>query len=750
MATASKSTSNLAMVSSASRPLHLRMRSDLSAHRQTYQGREYWVVKDPISLKYYRFEDEEFALLQMLDGKASPDQIKRRFDYRFSPQKITMQELFQFVGMLYRSSLLISDAPHQGVELKKRAQKNEAAQFRSSLTNVMSIRFKGFDPDRILTWMNGYTKWFFTWPSFALVFLLGVSALALVLTHFETFQNKLPSFQEFFAAKNWIYLALVMGLTKVCHEFGHGLACKKFGGQCHEMGVMLLVLTPCLYCNVSDAWMLPNKWRRIFISTAGMYVELVLASIATFVWWFSEPGMINLLALNIIFVSSVSTILFNANPLLRYDGYYILADLLEIPNLRQKASTILQRWAGHWLMGIEARPDPFLPARQQWAFALYSVAAAAYRWLITLAIFWFVYHLLEPYGLKLIGQCIALMALYGLLGMPLVTLYKFFSVPGRFGTVKPVRVGITFLVAMALFGAAMLIPIPHHVYCPFYVEPENAANVFVEFPGELTEILVEPNQWVAKGTPLVRLSSPELEETIRTMVGTVNIDQVAYDSINEQAAFDVNAANQKPTFAAALQASYAKLKQREQDIEKLVVIAPIDGWLIAPPEVKPDRSDLGALPQWHGSPLEKRNLGSFLEQKTMLGQIVPDLKRLTAVLAIDQSDIEFVQADQHVELLVQQLPASMFQSRTKVISPVKMNSVPKALASLHGGDLVTTKDDEGIDVPQSTTYQVSVPLENEQRLISPGSTGVAKISVGSQTVGWRIWRLACRTFRFEL
>ena len=477
------------------------------------------------------------------------------------------------------------------------------------MTNVLSIRFKGFDPDRILTWMNGYTKWFFTLPVFALVLILNLSALALILTQFETFQNKLPSFQDFFAAKNWIYLALVMGLTKVCHEFGHGLACKKFGGQCHEMGVMLLVLTPCLYCNVSDAWMLPNKWRRIFISAAGMYVELVMASIATFVWWFSEPGMINLLALNVVFVSSVSTILFNANPLLRYDGYYILSDLLEIPNLRQKATTILQRWSGHWLMGIEARPDPFLPARQQWVFALYSVAAAAYRWFITLAIFWFVYDLLEPYGLKLIGQGIALMALYGLLGMPLIALYKFFSVPGRFGTVKPARVGITFVVAFTLLGAVMLIPIPHHVYCSFYVQPENAANVYVEFPGELTEIFAEPNQRVAKGTPLVRLNSFELEETIRIMVGTVNVDQVAYDSIHEQAAFDLNAANQKPTYAAALQASYAKLKQREQDIDKLVVTAPIDGWLIAASDVKPEKSDSGASPvAWQ--PFRKAQSGS--------------------------------------------------------------------------------------------------------------------------------------------
>ena len=192
--------------------------------------------------------------------------------------------------MLYRSSLLVSESPNQGIELKKRGDTNRKQERRQSLTNILAIRYKGFDPDRLLDFLLGWTGWFFTWPAFVCVLLVGLSAAGLLFTQFETFQAKLPSFQDFFAAKNWIWLALVMAITKVFHEFGHGLACKKFGGQCHEMGVMLLVLTPCLYVNVSDSWLLPSKWKRAFIAAAGMYVELVLSSIAVFVWWFSQPG----------------------------------------------------------------------------------------------------------------------------------------------------------------------------------------------------------------------------------------------------------------------------------------------------------------------------------------------------------------------------------------------------------------------------------------------------------------------------
>ncbi len=749
MAVQSGSNKN-AMTSSSSRPLRLHRRPDLTVHRQSYQGRDYWVIKDPISLKYYRFEEEEHALLEMLDGYSSPDQIKRRFDYRFAPQKIALQELYQFIGMLYRSSLLISNAPDQGRELKKRAEKTRRQERKQSLTNILAVRYKGFDPDRLLESMNRWTGWVFTWPAFFVALTVGIAAMALLLTQFETFQNKLPSFEQFFAAKNWIWLALVMALTKVFHEFGHGLACKRFGGECHEMGVMLLVLTPCLYVNVSDSWLLNSKWKRAFIAAAGMYVELMLASIAVFVWWFSTPGMVNHLALNVIFVSSVSTILFNANPLLRYDGYYILSDLLEIPNLRSKATTILQRACGQALLGIEAKPDPFLPAKRQWLFAIYSIAAAAYRWLITFSIFWFVYRVLEPYGFKVIGQVIALSALYGLLGIPLVKLYKFFSIPGRMGTVKPFRATVSAIVLACVLGAILLIPIPHHVYCSFYVQPRDAQNIYVDVPGTLEAVHVQPNRHVEEGQRIVDLSSRQLEIQLAGMKTNLETSMVRLENIQQSESFDAHFADGRRSAEAAVQASNASYEKRIIDRERLSVRAPCSGFLLAPPVVEPKDSNAATLDHWHGTPLETRNIGAYLEQSTFVGQVVTDMKQLEAILAIDQSDIEFVRPDQKVEMLVRQIPLKIFESITIQISPTEMKSVPRPLASRYGGDIVTIAASDGSDVPESTKYRVSVPLANPEELILPGSTGVAKIRTGSQTIGKRALRLLARTFQFDL
>lgn len=739
-----------AMTSSTSRPLRLHCRPDLTFQHQSYQGRDYWVIKDPISLKYYRFEEEEHALLQMLDGLSSPDQIKRRFDFRFAPQKITMQELYQFIGMLYRSSLLVSDSPGQGVELQRRGEKNRKAEFRQSLTNILSIRYKGFDPDKMLGAMNRWVGWFFSWPAFLCVLLLGISALALIFTQFETFQNKLPSFNDFFAAKNWIWLAIVMALTKVLHEFGHGLACKRFGGECHEMGVMLLVLTPCLYVNVSDSWLLNSKWKRAFIAAAGMYVELVLSSIAVFVWWFSTPGIVNQLALNLIFVSSVSTILFNANPLLRYDGYYILSDLLEIPNLRSKATSILQRTFGELLLGIEAKADPFLPAKRQWLFGLYSIAAASYRWLITFSIFWFVYQVLEPYGFKIIGQMIALSAIYGLLGMPIVKLYKFFSVPGRFGTVKPIRATISAVAFALLLAAILLIPIPHYVYCSFFVQGKDSHNVYVDVPGRLEEIFIEPNRLVEEGDPILRISSQHLRVQLASMRSNLDSAKVRLANVQNASGRDKRMAQGVEAATVAYQASQSIFQKRQLDLDRLLVRAPASGFFLAAPRIEAPSADDQRLNDWHGSPMEDRNLGAYLKESTFVGQVVDNMTQLEAVLAIDQSDIEFVRPSQKVELLIRQIPLKIFESETETISPTEMKSTPKSLSSKYGGDIVTVTNQSGDDIPQSTKYLVNVTLENPDELILPGSSGNAKIRTGSQTVGQRVWRLIRRTFQFDL
>ncbi len=500
------------------------MRPDLTAHQQRYQGRLYWVLKDPIGLNYFRFQEEEFALLKMLDGQSSLDDLKRGFEELFAPQQISVEELGQFVGMLHRSNLVIADMPGQGRQLLKRRGERKWQEFLAAISNVLAVRFKGIDPERILNWL---------YPQAVVVFhahgggdllpvgpvgaLAGDGAVRPVLVE----AAELPPILR---RGNWLWLAVAVAVTKICHEFGHGLSCKHFGGECHELGFMLLVLTPCLYCNVSDSWMLPNKWHRAAIGVAGMYVELVIASLATFVWWFSQPGFENEMALNVMFVCSVSTVIFNANPLLRYDGYYILADITEIPNLRQKATTILSRTLGTWCLGMDEPEDPFLPQRNQVFFALYSVASALYTWFITFSILIFLQKVFEPYGLQVIGQIIGMAAIGGLVIRPLWQLGNYFWVPGRLEQVKKERFRITVAVVGAAILAFLFLPLPYHIICTLDVEAQDAKKVFVEVPGSLVELCVHAGQHVEQGQVLARLRNMDIKLAVADL--TARRDQL--------------------------------------------------------------------------------------------------------------------------------------------------------------------------------------------------------------------------------
>jgi len=737
--------------SSTARPLAVKRRPDLAVERHRYQGQPYWIVKDPLALAYFRFQEEEYFLLSLLDGKISLDEIKRRFEDEFAPQKITHEELGRLVGMLHRSHLVIADLPGQGTQLRKRHAEKVKREWLGKLTNILSLRFKGIDPERLLTRLLPWFGWLFTWVGGTIVLGLASAALLLVLVQFDVFQSKLPTFHEFFAAKNWIYIGTAMGICKILHEFGHGLSCKKFGGECHEMGLMLLVFTPCLYCNVSDSWMLPNKWQRAMIGAAGMYVELLIASIATFLWWFSEPGLFNYLCLSTIFVCSVSTLLFNANPLMRYDGYYILSDILEIPNLRQKATSILGRKLGKWCLGLKEYEDPFLPKRQQLLFALYSVAATLYMWVVSISILFFLYHVFEGNGLRVLGHFLAAAALVNLLVVPLWRLGKFFFQPGRMDQVKWPRFFTSMAIVGALGAAFVLVPLPYRIFSPMEVVSRRAESVYVDVPGTLVEIKVKPGDQVAKGQELARLTNEQLKLDINKLDRKVAEKKAELQSLLKERSYSGSkASNEIGAVRQQLASAEQELELKIADLDRLILRAPLAGTVIAPP-AQPDRSaeDDEVLASWSGTPLETKNLYTLLTRGTLFCQI-GNPSELEGVLVIDQSAIDFVRPEQKVEVMLDSLPGIKFPTTLNDISPEKLKESSKQLAVKAGGELETKTDERGIERPIGTVYQAKVALVDETQTLLPGMRGRARIHAAPQSLGQRTWRMIVDTFNFSL
>jgi putative peptide zinc metalloprotease protein len=737
--------------SSTTRPVGLRRRGDLVTNRQVHQGQAWWVVKDPISLSYFRFRPEEYALLDMLDGKASLNELKEQFEARFPPRRITLDELARFVSTLHRSGLVIGDRPGQGPQLFERRRQRIWKQWMAWLANIMSLRFRGIDPDWMLEKLDPWFGWLFEPWAVAVAMSFVTSAVMLVLVNFDVFRSKLPDFHQFFASGNWLYLGIALAVTKVLHEFGHGLSCKHYGGECHEMGMMLLVFTPCLYCDVSDSWMLPSKWKRAAIGAAGMYVEVIIASIATYLWWNSHAGIFNQLCLDVMFVSSVSTILFNANPLMRYDGYYILSDILEIPNLRQKATSILGRAATRWCLGIKQPEDPFLPQRNRALFALYAVASSLYMWMVTASIFIFTWSVFKPYRLQVLGQILAAGALWGLVIRPLQGMIKFLNVPGRRDEVKALNVTVSGLVAAAVLGAIALIPLPQRVWCAAELRPRGEEMVYVTVAGRLESLAVKAGDIVKKGQELARLSSIDLDLAIADLEGKAAQSRARLNSLQRERFTDPAAGLEIGTVEESLKSVEEQLAKKRKDREELVLVAPRDGVVLPPTSVPASKeaAATGKLPAWSGNSLDKKNLGATFTEGTVLC-LVGDAEKLEGVMVVDQSEVEFISRGQPIDLKLDAFPWRTFTGAVNELAETHIEAGSERLSVKAGGQVPTKTDESGREMPISTSYEAMMSLDDPDGVLTPGMRGTARIQVGSRTVGQWLLRLLWQTFNFRM
>jgi len=732
--------------SATTRRVALRMRPDLSVHPQQFGPDRYWVVKDPVALTYFHLREEEHAILRMLDGQTSLAEIKRRFEEAFAPLQMSVEQLQAFLGRLHRSGLVLSDAPGQGEQLLLRRGRRRRQELIQSFSNLLAIRFRGVDPEPFLRWLYPKCRWLFSFWFLAGCLALAVCAGTLVVVQFDVLQSKLPGFHAFFTARNLIWLAVALASAKVLHELGHALSCKHFGGECHEIGVLLLVFTPCLYCNVSDSWMLSSKWQRIAITAAGILVEVVLASICTFLWWLSEPGLLNTLCLSMMFVCSVNTLLFNGNPLLRYDGYFIMSDVVDVPNLAQQSRALVSRALARFFLGVELPRDRSLPERRRALVAAYGVAAILYRWFVVIAILWFCYQVLKPYHLELLGQALALCVVVGLLAAPVRNLAVVARDPAYRRRIKRGRAVFTFVLLAAVVVGISLVPLPFHLVAPVVLEPQGARHVYVVVAGTLVES-VSAGEVVEEDQQLARLVNLDVHKQIADLTGDRNQQRLELENLQLRLADDPSVAPQIPAAREALLDIEERLRERQRDEERLVLRAPARGTVLPPPRRPARPYAPGQLETWHGNPLDERNVGSHLETGTLFC-LVGDPARLDALLVLDQADVKFVRKGQRVRMQLDELPGKILGGTITEIAKTDLKVAPRELAT--GRDLPIRVDEQGIPRPVETSYQARVTLDDHDRRLLTGTRGRAKILAGSQSLGRRLCRYLGRTFRFSL
>ncbi len=692
------------------------LRPDLRISPQLFYGKLCFVIKDPVTLRYFRLQPVEHFLTQQMDGKRTARDLLGLLQQQFPESPLTVQDVLRFVGMLHESHLLVGEGVAHSEWLGAQSGKSRRRRWIQMAQNFLFFRMPLFNPDRLLTHLDALVGNLIFRP-FTIIMsgILLIAAIVGLLGHTDKLFHTPYSLLSW---QNLLVLYCVFIVTKVFHEFGHGMTTKHFGGEVSQMGVIVMVFTPSFYCDTSDAWMIPSRAARLWINSGGVLVELVLASLATFVWIATRShSIVNQISLNIMISCSVATLFFNGNPLMRYDGYYFLADLLEIPNLMTKGREFLKYYIQKYVLNL--KPDLPPDSDRLVPLAIYTVASTAYRWLVMFAIIMVLYVFFNHYGVAFIGVLLAAGYIFLSVLLPLIKACRFLW-KQRWDVGKRVRwVGGAALAGVALLVGVAFIPWHMTIREPLVVLAREDQPVFVQSPGYVLRVYKDVGQYVKKGGRIVKLVDRGLEgrlDKAQAMAQELQIKSAQAMAKNNSVAMkmldeELNAYDRQIKL----------LKQRERD---LVIRAPISGVIIR-------RSSLRHI------------VGNYVVPSTQLCNVM-NPHDMQARVSLPQQLAAMVHPGMPVTMrLWAQASHALRFHVNRVSSTLSDQLLHPALASSDKGDLAVRAGRHGGMRTLDRRSTVIINLGNSTRgeFLADGMTGRAEITVEKTTVIGRVWRL---------
>jgi len=704
-------------------------RIDVEIIEQVYYGKPCYVLKDPTTLRYYRLRPPEYAIYKMLDGTANVEGILRMLGRRFPQEQFDAQAVMNFIIMLRGANLLCISSQDNTDYLLKRKKLMTRNLFQKIKTEFLFLKVPLLDPDKLLNYLrSNIAKIIFRRSTAILVWLMLAGALVLLFSNID----KLSQRQPLLSWINLLYLAPVLFVIKIIHEFGHGLTAKHYDVEVHEMGLLFLVFMPCMYCDVSDAWMLSSKKKRMWITAAGIVVEFILAGLATYVWALTIPGsVINQFALNMMLVASLNSVLFNGNPLLRYDGYYFLMDLWEIPNLRQKGAAYLNYLLQRFVLGIENAAEPIDVRGREFAVVSYAVCSTIYRWFIMVAIITMIWTFLDPYGWGVIGGLMALGSIYTALFAPVGKAIQFLAHHRHRLHIRPVTTAVLATLTVAVICGILLLPVEQTVDTQCILRPANMQPIYVTQPGfiEHGSIAVHDGQSVQPGQTLLTLSNEQLSYEVSDL--KLRIEQL---NIAAHKARSQQLGTHEAQITAEIESLQARYAQAQRDLDKLTIKAPAAGII-----------------QWRAAEPPDRLTGRYLPLQAEVLALYTQ-GHFEAVAAINNRDIELVEPDQPVEIKLWAMDNRVIRSSVKSKPPtavIKMSS--PAFSTVFGGEVPTVPTAEAADAlePAQNTYELVLPLDSDAAL-RDGMIGRARIIVTDKTLASAFYLWLIRTLQQDI
>ncbi|MEQ1558696.1 MAG: hypothetical protein ABL933_07110 [Methyloglobulus sp.] len=485
-----------------------KLHSHIEIHRHDYRGLIWYIIEDTSNGRNHRFNPAAYQFIGQLDGKRTLQEIADILAKQLGDFAPTQEEMIQLMGQLYNADLIKTDVIVNVEELFDRQSRHDQTKINQQFINPLSQKVPLWDPEDFLAKYIGNVSWVFS------VWLGLIWFLLMVFTSLQAGTNweKITHHFEINALEpdNFLILFFLYPIIKILHELGHAFATKLHGGEVHEMGVNFMLFMPVPYVNVSSSSNFRNKYDRILVSSAGILVETFLAALGLLLFLSTQPGILQTIGFNVFLLGGVSSLFFNGNPLLKYDGYYVLADAIDVPNLFQRSGQYWRYFSQRYLLGLSQAATPVSASGETFWFIVYSISSLFYR----LSILWFICVYITDKFFS-IG---VLLALWMVAIQIILPIYKAvtFVLKNPSLSKKRNRAALTTmslgLLTVGLFG---FMPVPAYTVTEGVVWLPDDALIKAEYDGFIGELQVKSNQPVQKGDVVVRLSDDTLETKAR-------------------------------------------------------------------------------------------------------------------------------------------------------------------------------------------------------------------------------------------
>ncbi|MGE0608170.1 MAG: HlyD family efflux transporter periplasmic adaptor subunit [Pirellulales bacterium] len=653
----------------------LRLRGDLAFTPQSAVGEPYYMVEDALNSRFFRLGLVEYSFISLLDGTTTIHDALSLLSSVLPHHRLTENDAAILCRWLVEMDLAHTDASSRGARLARAAQ-TSADRKALAQWNPLAFRLPLGRPDKLFEKLAGWLGWLHSPAAFAVWVALAASGGYVVLSDWERFA---ASSRGVFAPHNWLWLAACWIVLKIVHETSHGVACRRYGGTVRETGLLFIFLAPLAYVDVTSSWRFRRRRERMHVAAAGMYWELGLAAVAALVWSKTSSVWLGNLCFNAVFMASLSTLLFNANPLMKFDGYYILSEGLALPNLYANGQHYLRYWAKRYLLAVPASL-PNWSRRDAGLIRLYGLLACVWRVLVSAGLAVTAVAMFHGAGVVL-----AAVAGVAWLGLPAVAFARYLAVGkrGEHPSWKRFAATVGTTAACAVL-VLCFVPWPGVRTAPAVVEYSPHTILRAASAGFVRKILVRSGQQVQPGQLLVVLENKELACELASLELRLRQSVLRGQRHEQKKELALEQAE-----AQARESLLTQMAEKRDQLEQLLIRAPHAGSVV--------RRGLAAMADTY---LKRGDEVLVLGDETK--------KELRVALAQDDMEAFTRHAGQPVQIDVPRYPVWLGQvaSVTPRASVVPTHS---ALIASHGGPLPVRPAARQPDQPAADAYELLVP-----------------------------------------